>query len=88
MNRMSRRTKLILHRWRWLNKLYASIFGYFWLPCPICGEYFGGHEWLDGHDLYYSAHSAKGVCYKKECYEKSKQRSKIKIAYIRRAEDA
>ena len=20
--------------------------GYFWLPCPVCGEEFGGHEWL------------------------------------------
>ena len=30
---------------RLLNKIYAFIHGYFWLPCPICGQYFGGHEW-------------------------------------------
>lgn len=24
--------------------LYAKLFGYFWLPCPICGKNFGGHE--------------------------------------------
>ena len=30
---------------RWLNKLYANSHGYFWLPCPLCGEMFGGHEW-------------------------------------------
>jgi hypothetical protein len=29
---------------RLLNRLYAFIFGYFWLPCPICRECFGGHE--------------------------------------------
>jgi len=29
---------------RLLHKLYAKIFGYFWLPCPVCGKMFGGHE--------------------------------------------
>jgi len=31
---------------RKLAKLYADVFGYFWLPCPFpgCGEMFGGHE--------------------------------------------
>ena len=29
---------------RVLHKLYANILGYFWLPCPICGRMFGGHE--------------------------------------------
>lgn len=29
---------------RWANHWYARIFGYFWIPCPICGERFGGHE--------------------------------------------
>lgn len=23
---------------------YANLHGYFWLPCPLCGEEFGGHE--------------------------------------------
>ena len=29
---------------------YARHFGYFWAPCPLCGEYFGGQEWrsVDG----------------------------------------
>lgn len=30
--------------WRWLNRLYAAVMGYFWLPCPRCGRMFGGHE--------------------------------------------
>jgi C4-type Zn-finger protein len=29
---------------RFFNRLYAFTHGYFWLPCPICGEEFGGHE--------------------------------------------
>jgi hypothetical protein len=29
---------------RYLNQLFAWLFGYFWLPCPVCGENFGGHE--------------------------------------------
>ena len=47
---------------RLLNKLYAFIFGYFWLPCPICSEYFGGHEW--GESLMTGWYSGKGVCRK------------------------
>lgn len=29
------------HQW------YAQAAGFFWLPCPLCGSYFGGHEWRD-----------------------------------------
>ena len=29
---------------RSLNQLHAAVFGFFWLPCPLCGTYFGGHE--------------------------------------------
>lgn len=29
---------------RFLHCIYAFCFGYFWLPCSICGRYFGGHE--------------------------------------------
>lgn len=31
-------------RFRFLNRLYAIFAGYFWLPCPMCGQMFGGHE--------------------------------------------
>jgi hypothetical protein len=30
---------------RFLHRWYAQTFGYFWLPCPLCGRPFGGHEW-------------------------------------------
>lgn len=29
---------------RKLSRLYAWIFGYFWLACPRCDKMFGGHE--------------------------------------------
>ena len=29
-------------------KRFADDHGYFWLPCPRCGEHFGGHEWHAG----------------------------------------
>lgn len=32
---------------RWQHHLWARLNGYFWLPCPVCGEMFGGHEVLD-----------------------------------------
>ena len=32
-------------KFRLFNKWFAKFFGYFWLPCPLCGEMFGGHEW-------------------------------------------
>jgi hypothetical protein len=34
---------------RWMHRTYARLGGYFWLPCPLCGQYFAGHEWRD-HD--------------------------------------
>lgn len=29
------------------RRAIATLGGYFWLPCPVCGENFGGHEWRD-----------------------------------------
>jgi hypothetical protein len=36
---------------RWLHRAYAWAFGYFWLPCRLCGRYSGGHEWRDRRGL-------------------------------------
>jgi hypothetical protein len=33
------------NRLRWWHRLRANLGGYFWIPCPLCGEMFGGHEW-------------------------------------------
>jgi len=29
---------------KFYNRIYAWLFGYYWEPCPLCGEYMGGHE--------------------------------------------
>lgn len=31
---------------RQFNEMYARSNGYFWLPCPSCKQFFGGHESL------------------------------------------
>lgn len=30
---------------RFMHHGYAVLRGYYWLPCPVCGRYSGGHEW-------------------------------------------
>ena len=47
---------------RFLHKLYANINGYFWLPCPICGEMFGGHEWKSGGIKTYREGVRHAIC--------------------------
>ena len=41
-------TDPLVMRERVLAASAASAGGYFWLPCPLCGLEFGGHEWLRG----------------------------------------
>jgi hypothetical protein len=57
---------------RWLQALIAHLGGYFWLPCPICGENFGGHEWGD-ESLYIGGGSGWGVC--ANCGDEARERS-------------
>lgn len=57
-------------RFRLYNHLYALFNRYFWLPCPLCGKYFGGHEWKSGNDIYHGNGSGEGVC--PDCGEKAK----------------
>jgi len=49
---------------RMQERLYAAIFGYFWLPCPLCGEPFGGHEWEDVDGKSSSIHLADEPVYR------------------------
>ena len=57
------------------ERLYAERHGYFWMPCPICQEPFGGHEWDDDYEqpqgssttLYLTKRSGCGVCRNPEC---------------------
>ena len=47
---------------RLLNRIYAFIFGYFWLPCPVCGKKFGGHEHVWTTPLISDDGRAYSVC--------------------------
>jgi hypothetical protein len=47
---------------RWLNHLWAGLAGYFWLPCPLCGKEFGGHEW-DGRSICGPQPDGHGIGY-------------------------
>jgi hypothetical protein len=49
---------------RYFHRFYARIFGYFWLPCPKCGEMFGGHEAQAGTR---ARPPIKGWCVCKKC---------------------
>lgn len=39
--------RLVPESWRWAHRAFAWLARYFWKPCPLCGEPFGGHEWRD-----------------------------------------
>lgn len=55
---------------RKLHKLYALLFGYSWLPCPVCGKYFGGHELSSNKFLAYLVYedgTGHPVCPDPEC---------------------
>ena len=67
----------------WMRKLRANLGGYFWLPCPICGEMFGGFEASSQcitKEVYKTNDCITGstgecVCPKKECIEEAKNRN-------------
>ena len=60
---------------RWLAKLQADVGGYFWLPCPICGENFGGQE-VGPAALMDSTSHGKCVCNKPACEAEARRQSK------------
>ena len=39
--------RLLPYKWRRVHRAYARLAGFFWLPCPLCGREFGGHEFGD-----------------------------------------
>lgn len=66
----------MIHRLRRLyNLAYAALFGYFWLPCPICKEKFGGHEWKVSWIKDQSGLMRLGVCENcsKEVYRRNEE---------------
>jgi len=63
----------LFRRWRWINKVYARLFSYFWLPCPVCKEYFGGHEYGGSIREGQGYNSGRCICYKEACKEKARK---------------
>lgn len=63
---------------RFLHKLYANFFGYFWLPCPICHKPFGGHEMAEGAYLMDTEARGWGVC--KNCVDVAKELNQENLA--------
>jgi hypothetical protein len=42
------------------RKTRAQAGGFFWLPCDLCGEYFGGDEW-DADDAFCTGVAPKAM---------------------------
>lgn len=61
---------------RWLARLLAWYGGYFWLPCPICGEDFAGFEWGE-ESLQRTFSTGEGLCSKPECVAEAKRRNAL-----------
>lgn len=59
---------------RFVAQILAFLGGYFWLPCPICGEPFAGFEWGNG-SLAHTPTTGEGVCSKPECEAEAARRS-------------
>jgi hypothetical protein len=36
---------LVPYRLRSVHRWWAGKAGFFWKPCPLCGQHFAGHEW-------------------------------------------
>ena len=36
--------RLVPYERRNFHRRFANTMGYFWIPCPLCGREFGGHE--------------------------------------------
>lgn len=56
------------------NRLRALWGGFFWLPCPICGKNFGGHEWAA--TLKDTAFRGRGVC--PQCVDECNRRNEAR----------
>lgn len=66
------------HRVRARERRYAKSRGFFWLPCPICGEHFGGHEAQRAYPLMIlrtGVGIGQCVCPKLECAVEADKRN-------------
>jgi len=47
---------------RFIQRIVALLKGNFWIPCPICGQMFGGHEWSGKALPTFTPGLFRGVC--------------------------
>jgi hypothetical protein len=59
---------------RFLNRAYAFVRGYSWIPCPICKRGFGGHERSDGGELWITERDSVAVC--PRCIDEAERRNR------------
>lgn len=59
---------------RWLHRAFAQLMGYFWLPCPLCAAYFGGHE-VHHAGVLQTPNTGKAVC--PNCQAKAAQLNEL-----------
>lgn len=71
---MTKNTKDLRLKPRWWQCIKAFLGGYFWSPCPMCGECFGGQEEPSG-SLYCGMGSGKVVC--ANCAEEAEKLSDV-----------
>jgi len=57
---------------RFLNKIYAKTHHYFWIKCPLCQNYFGGHESGENY-IMTSWFTGRVVCSNDECQNAAKK---------------
>lgn len=56
------------------ERQFANRNSYFWLPCPLCGEEFGGHEKsFEGVPINGDPNHRQMVCPKPECQKKARE---------------
>jgi len=65
----------LLRHIRCVNRWYAKVRGYPWLPCPLCGTYYGGHE-VTGASIPQLDRPGYGwcVCFRAECQREAHYR--------------
>lgn len=59
---------------RFIQRIYAFLHAYYWLPCTICGEYYGGHE--AAGTLMTSSTGGVLVC--PDCAEEAEKRNRAR----------
>ena len=75
---MSRQSRLP----RFIHCILAHGRGYFWLPCPICGRKFGGHEYNSIY-LKVGPNTGKSICRDPACAVEARRRNVIEPVWQR-----